>query len=107
MVTLSDSAAEKTREILSVEGKADWGVRFYIAGSSCCGPSYGIDIVENPVDGDDVIEKNGVKFFIEKSASEKLDGMEINFIDEGERQGFVINNPNPPTCGPSCGPSCG
>jgi iron-sulfur cluster assembly accessory protein len=107
MVTLSDSAAEKTREILSVEGKADWGVRFYIAGSSCCGPSYGIDIVENPVDGDDVIEKNGVKFFIDKSASEKLDGMEINFIDEGERQGFVINNPNPPTCGPSCGPSCG
>jgi iron-sulfur cluster assembly accessory protein len=107
MVTLSDSATEKTREILSVEGKADWGVRFYIAGSSCCGPSYGIDIVENPIDGDDVIEKNGVKFFIEKSASEKLDGMEINFIDEGERQGFVINNPNPPTCGPSCGPSCG
>jgi iron-sulfur cluster assembly protein len=107
MVTVSDSAAEKTKEILSTEGKADWGLRFYTAGSSCCGPSYGIDIVENPVDGDEVIEKNGTKFFIEKATSEKMNGMEIHFIDDGQQQGFVLKSDQPPSCGPECGPSCG
>jgi len=107
MVTISDTAAEKTKEILSAEDKAEWGLRFYTAGSGCCGPSYGIDIVEGPIDGDNVIEKNGTKFFIDKDASSKLDGMTIDFVDDGERQGFVINNPNPPSCGSSCGSSCG
>ena len=107
MVKISNEAVEKSREILSSEGKAEWGFRFYTAGSSCCGPSYGIDIVESPVDGDETIEKNGVKFFIDKTAFESLSGMEIHFMDDGTRQGFIINNPNPPSCGSSCGSSCG
>lgn len=107
MVTVSDTAAEKTKEILAAEGKAEWGLRFYTAGSGCCGPSFGIDIVENPVDGDEILEQNGTKFFIDKEAFEKLKGMTIDFVDDGDRQGFVINNPNPPSCGPGCGDSCG
>ena len=107
MVTVSDEAAEKTKEILSTEGKAEWGLRFYTAGSSCCGPSYGIDIVENPVDGDEVVEKNGTKFFIEKATSEKMNGMEIHFVDNGQQQGFVLKGDQPSSCGPECGPSCG
>jgi iron-sulfur cluster assembly protein len=107
MVTVSDEAAEKTKEILSTEGKAEWGLRFYTAGSSCCGPSYGIDIVENPADGDEVVEKNGTKFFIEKTTSEKMNGMEIHFVDDGQQQGFVLKGDQPSSCGPECGPSCG
>ena len=102
MITVSDEAAEKTKEILSTEGKTDWGLRFYTAGSSCCGPSYGIDIVENPSEGDQVIEKNGSKFFIEKDTSEKMKGMEIHFIDDGQQQGFVLKGNEPPSCGPGC-----
>lgn len=109
MVTISDTAVEKSKEILSTEGKAEWGFRFYTAGSSCCGPSYGIDIVENPVDGDETIQKDGVKFFIDKDTIDSLKGMEIHFVDDGQQQGFVINNPNPDpsSCGPGCGSSCG
>lgn len=107
MVTISDTAAEKTKEILSMEGKDGWGLRFYTAGGGCCGPSYGIDIVESPTDGDKVIDKNGTKFFIDKDTSEKLDGMTIDFVDDGQRQGFVVNSPNAPSCGSSCGSSCG
>jgi iron-sulfur cluster assembly accessory protein len=107
MVTISDTAVDKAREILKAEGKSEWGFRFYTAGSSCCGPSYGIDIVEEAVDGDSVVEKNGVKVFIEKEASEKLNGMEINYVDDGERQGFVLTGNEPSSCGPGCGSSCG
>ncbi len=113
MVTVSDIAAEKTKEILTAEGKSGWGLRFYTAGSSCCGPSYGIDIVENAPDGDDVIEKNGVQFFIEKATSEKMNGMEIHFVDEDGKQGFVLTGGEAPSCGSGsgsgsgCGSSCG
>jgi iron-sulfur cluster assembly accessory protein len=110
MVNISDAAAAKSKEILKTEGKDGWGFRFFTSGSSCCGPSYGIDIVENAVDGDETLEKDGVKFYVDQTTLDSLKGMEIHFIDEGDKQGFVINNPNPPeapSCGPSCGSSCG
>lgn len=110
MVNISDAASAKSKEILEKEGKAGWGFRFFTSGSSCCSPSYDIDIVENAVDGDETIEKDGVKFYVDKTTLESLQGMEIHFIDEGDKQGFVINNPNPteaPSCGPSCSSSCG
>ncbi len=108
MVTISDVAVEKTRKILSMEGKSQWGLRVYLAGSSCCGPSFGMDINEHPAEGDEIIEKDGLKVFIDKAASEKLDGMEIHFVDEGEQQGFTITSKNQsPSCGPGCGSSCG
>lgn len=108
MVTVSSEAAEKTKEILAAEGKAGHGLRFFVAGSGCSGPSYGIDIVENALEGDEIIEKDGTKFFIEKSAAEAMSGAEIHFIDDGQRQGFVLNGGTPPpSCGPSCGTDCG
>lgn len=106
MVTISETALGKAKEILETEGKPQWGFRFYTAGSSCCGPSYGIDIVEEPSKDDDVIEKKGVKVFIEKSASERLNGMEIHYINDGEKEGFVLTGNQPPSCGPGCGTSC-
>jgi len=107
MITVSDAAAEKTKEILTAEGKAEWGLRFFTAGSSCCGPSYNIDIVESPVDGDQVIDKNGTKFFIEQATLETMAGKEIHFVDDGEKQGFVLTGGEAPSCGSSCGSSCG
>lgn len=107
MLTITDAAAEKAKEILEAEGKADWGLRIFVAGSSCCGPSYGMDLDENPNTDDKVVEKNGLKVFVDKEASEKLKGMTVDFIDDGQNQGFVIRAENdaPPSCSCSSG-SC-
>lgn len=110
MLTISDVAVEKAKEILSAEGKPDFGLRLYMAGSSCCGPSFGIDVVENPETGDAVVEKGGLKVFVDQSASEKLIGMELDFIDDGEKQGFMFtgNPPSASSCGTGSGcSSCG
>lgn len=108
MMTISDTAVEKAKEILSAEGKPDFGLRLYTAGSSCCGPSFGIDVVENPEADDDVVEKGGLKVFVEKSTSEKLNGMELDFIDDGDKQGFMFtgNPPAAPSCGSDSGSGC-
>lgn len=102
MITISDAAAEKAKQILTTEGKADWGLRVYTAGGGCRGPSYGMGIDEKPGDNDDVMEKSGLKVFVDKDTSKKLEGMNIDFIDDGERQGFVITGGSAPSCGPSC-----
>ena len=107
-MNISDTAAKKGKQILDEEGKPNGGLRVYMAGGGCCGPSFGMDINEEPMDGDEVIEKDGLKVFIDKAATEKLKDMEIDFVVEGENQGFVIKNPNPSSCGPGCGSStCG
>ncbi|MEK7864574.1 MAG: iron-sulfur cluster biosynthesis family protein, partial [Nitrospirota bacterium] len=61
-----------------------------------------MDIDEKPGDNDDVVEKNGIKVFVDKDTAKKLEGMNIDFIDDGEKQGFVITGGSAPSCGPSC-----
>lgn len=90
MLTVTDVAAEKAKEILEAEGKPNWGLRIFVAGSGCCGPSYGMDIEETPKGDDTVIEKNGLKVFTDNASTEKLKGMEVDFIDDGQNQGFVV-----------------
>jgi iron-sulfur cluster assembly accessory protein len=108
MVKISDVAAEKGKQILTAEGKSEWGLRVFLAGSSCCGPSFGMDINERPSDGDNVVEKDGLKVFLDKGALEKLDGMEIHFVDDGQQQGFVIRGGKQPSEGHGSGcNSCG
>lgn len=102
MITISDVAAEKAKAVLTAEGKANWGLRIYTAEGGCCGPSYGMDIDEKPAEGDEVIEKNGLKVFVDKNTSKKLDGMSIDFIDDGVRQGFILTGGQAPSCSTGC-----
>jgi len=106
VIKVSEVAAEKAKEILASEGKADWGLRIYMADGGCSGPSYGMDIDENPAEGDEVIEKNGLRVFMDKSTFQSLAGMEIDFIDDGERRGFVLTGNPETSCDSGCG-TCG
>jgi iron-sulfur cluster assembly accessory protein len=102
VVTITDIAAEKAKEILISEGKEHCGLRIFTdSEGGCCGVSYGIDIDESPVEGDQVLEKNGLKLFIDTLTSRRLTGMEIDFVDNEEGSGFVIKGG-----GYSCGHGC-
>lgn len=105
MVTISALAAKKAREILTAEGKSDWGLRIFAGDGGCCGPSYGMDISERPEAEDEVIEKDGTRVFMDKKTSDALNGMEIDFVDNGEQQGFVLKGGETSSCGSGC--ACG
>lgn len=106
MIAITTVAVEKAKQVLSQEGKSEWGLRIYIAGSSCCGPSFGMDLSEKPTEGDTVVENDGLKVFIDKDATDKLNGMKLDFMDDGTRQGFVVTGGQQPTCSTDKG-SCG
>ncbi len=101
MLSITDRAVEKAKEILIAEGKNDWGIRIYCAGESCCGPSYGLDINEIPTQDDEIISKDGFKLFVEKVAFEKLSDMQLDYYEDMERAGFIITGINP-SCGSGC-----
>lgn len=106
MVTITDKAAEKAKSILAAEGKESWGLRIYNAGGGCCGPSYGLDLDETPASNDEVIEKNGLKVFIDKSTYDNLSGMQLDYYEGGEQEGFIISGGAAPSCSSGCS-TCG
>jgi iron-sulfur cluster assembly accessory protein len=102
MLKVTDAAAEKAKEILKADDKEGWGLKIFVHGSSCCGPTYGLDINENASEGDETIERNGLKLFIDKETSESLDNKEIDFVKTDQGEGFVINSSEPPSCDTGC-----
>ncbi|MCX7794342.1 MAG: iron-sulfur cluster assembly accessory protein [Thermodesulfovibrionales bacterium] len=106
MFTVSELAAEKIKEVLAAEGKSGWGLRIFRIDGGCCGPSYGMDIDEKAGEEDEVIEKNGLKVFMDRETFVTLGGMTLDFIDDGERQGFILSGSKAPSCNSGCS-SCG
>jgi iron-sulfur cluster assembly accessory protein len=104
VLKISESAAEKAKEILKAEGKEGWGLRIFIHGSGCCGPSYGMDLNETAAEGDETVEANGLKVFCDSEAFASLSDKEMDFIKTPQGEGFVINNVG--GAAPSCGSGC-
>jgi iron-sulfur cluster assembly accessory protein len=103
--TITEKAAERAQFFMTQEGKQGWGMRIFQAGESCCGPSYGIDLIEKPVVGDDVVEKDGLKVFLSADCSDAFADMQLDYYEEGDSAGFVLNGGKEPSCGDcsSCG----
>jgi iron-sulfur cluster assembly protein len=105
MITISDIASDKIKDILKAEGVPNHGLRVSANGGGCCGPSYEIMIDDKAGDGDTVIEKNGAKLYVDASTAKTLDGAELGFIKDERGEGFVLGFPNGAPAGGSCG--CG
>ncbi|WP_139975779.1 MULTISPECIES: Fe-S cluster assembly scaffold SufA [Brucella/Ochrobactrum group] len=103
VMTLTDKAADRVREILASRDGA-LGIRVGVKKGGCAGMEYTIDLVTETKAGDDVIEKDGAKVFIAPEAVLFLLGTQMDFEVTTLRTGFVFNNPNQTSaCG--CGES--
>ncbi len=105
MITISDIAAEKIKDILKVEGAPNSALRVTATGGGCCGPQYEIMIDDKSGDGDTVIERNGAKLFVDAVTVKALSGAELGFISDERGEGFVLGFPKGMPSGSGCG--CG
>jgi iron-sulfur cluster assembly accessory protein len=105
MINISDAAAEKIAHLLREENKDGWGLRLFLDSGGCC-PSLGLDLVEKALDGDETVEHADIKVFIDKQVVPSVQGMTLEFIDNGEQQGFGLTGGNPSDGGSACGPGC-
>lgn len=68
------------------------GIRIFVSGGGCGGMSYGMTFVEEPTAQDCVLEKDGVKIYIDAVALAFLEGVEIDYKSEGVNRSFVFRN---------------
>ena len=94
IITLSDNAAERIKDIMSNAEKDSVGVRVGVKSGGCAGMSYVMEYTKNPNPNDEIIEEKGVKVFIDSAAVMYLFGTEMDFKKEKFSSQFVFNNPN-------------
>ena len=104
VVSLSDAAASKLRELTAEETNPDIGLRVYVYSGGCSGFRYGMMLEDAPTAEDKILEANGVKVYVDGKSIDLLKGSEIDYVDTLMGAGFTVNNPNAvAACG--CGSS--
>lgn len=104
MITITNLAAEKVREISKAEGLDGQGLRLRVIGGGCAGFQYDLYFEEKPTDMDERFESNGVALFVDPLSFQYLDQTEIDYVESAHGSGFKFQNPNvTSTCG--CGSS--
>jgi iron-sulfur cluster assembly protein len=104
VVTLSDRAAERVREIMAKAEKPYAGLRVGVKNGGCAGQEYVLEYAETANPLDEVVEDKGVTILVEPKAVLFLVGTEIDYETTTLAAKFVFHNPNETdACG--CGES--
>ncbi|MFN3523030.1 MAG: HesB/IscA family protein [Phenylobacterium sp.] len=104
VVTLTERAAERVREIMDKAEKPYAGLRVGVKNGGCAGQEYVLEYAETADPLDEVVEDKGVRILIEPKAVLFLLGTEIDYETTRLAAKFVFRNPNETdACG--CGES--
>ena len=104
MITLTDKAASKVKEILVSENRISSGLRLGVKGGGCSGFTYTLNFDDKVSETDQVFEDKGVKIFVDAKSFVFLAGTQLDYTDGLSGAGFTFVNPNATrSCG--CGSS--
>jgi len=104
VITVTDSAATKVKELLDQEDDEALALRVAVRPGGCSGFSYEMYFDSEFSDEDTTAEHHGVKLVVDASSAMLLEGATLDYKDGLQETGFSINNPNAErTCG--CGQS--
>ena len=102
MITLTDKAALKVKEILTNENRTSSSLRVGVKGGGCSGLNYVIRFEEAKGPMDKVFENHGAQVFIDFKSLLYLKGTTLDWKGSLMQEGFTFENPNAKsTC--SCG----
>jgi iron-sulfur cluster assembly protein/iron-sulfur cluster insertion protein len=104
VLTVTDSAAAKVRELLEAEGDMTMALRVAVRPGGCSGFSYEM-FFDGDIAAEDVkAELGGVSVVVDPASAPLLSGAVLDYKDGLQGAGFAITNPNAQrTCG--CGQS--
>jgi len=94
IISLSENAAKRIKEIMSAAENKSIGVRVGVKSGGCAGMSYVMEYAEEINPNDEVIEDKGVKVFIDSAAVIYLLGTEMDYKKDNFSTSFTFNNPN-------------
>ena len=104
MITITESATVKLKDILAEENNPALKLRIFVQGGGCSGMQYGFTLDEESAEDDWDIESDGVHVLVDSMSGQYLQGATVDYRDDVYGASFTINNPNAETtCG--CGSS--
>jgi len=104
VVTLSERAAERVREIMAKADRPYIGLRVGVKNGGCAGQEYVLEYAEAAAPLDETVEDKGVTILVDPKAVLFLIGTEIDYEVSKLSAKFVFRNPNETdACG--CGES--
>jgi iron-sulfur cluster assembly accessory protein len=93
MISLSENAAGKVKELLEQEGQPDVVLRVAVQPGGCSGLRYAMFLDDKVGDGDETAEAHGIRLVVDRMSSPYLKEAKIDFVDTLEASGFTIDNP--------------
>lgn len=104
MITLTDDAADKVRQLITAEGDEELALRVAVRPGGCSGFAYEMFFDSDVATDDVTVEQGGVRVIVDPSSAQLLTGATLDYKDGLDQSGFAITNPNAQrTCG--CGQS--
>jgi iron-sulfur cluster assembly accessory protein len=103
MIYVTDSAFGHLQTIVTEQDDRTKGLRICVERGGCAGLQYSMGL-DHPKEGDEIVERDGVKVIIASDSADFLRGSTIDYADDLAGSGFRIKNPNAVrSCG--CGTS--
>jgi len=97
-------AAAEIASIATREGRGGAGLRISVNAGGCSGFAYNFALEDNATEDDLVIEREGVRVFVDSVSLDLLEGAELDWNDSLIGAHFVVRNPQA-VSGCGCGTS--
>ncbi len=93
-ITLTPTAVSKVHGFIKEHGAADGaGLRVAVLPGGCSGFQYGLNIEDAPEADDEILDREGLKIFIDPFSAQYLEGVEIDYVTSMMGSGFTFRNP--------------
>ncbi|MGH8990360.1 MAG: iron-sulfur cluster insertion protein ErpA [Acidimicrobiia bacterium] len=104
MITVTDSAAAKVKELIEAEGNAELALRVAVRPGGCSGFSYEMFFDSEFAADDQKATFGGINVVVDSASLSFLSGASLDYKEGLMGAGFTVNNPNTTrSCG--CGQS--
>ena len=104
MITITENAVAKIKDILAEENNPAIKLRVFVQGGGCSGMQYGFTLDETCADDDWDLDLNGIHVLVDSMSGGYLQGAVIDYKEDQYGSSFAIQNPGAvTTCG--CGSS--
>jgi iron-sulfur cluster assembly accessory protein len=104
-LNLTPNAIKMVHEFLHEHGNTpEAGLRVAVLPGGCSGFQYDVDIDAGPEGDDEILERQGIRIFVDPFSAQYLEGIEIDYVTSLMGSGFSFRNPQA-TGGCGCGSS--
>jgi iron-sulfur cluster assembly accessory protein len=105
-INVTENAAKEIETFMKSEDDLPEtaGLRVRVVPGGCSGFQYSLNIEEESRNGDFIVEKHGIRLFVDMFSAQYLNGITVDHTSSMMGSGFTFENPNA-TGGCGCGTS--